>query len=364
MRRGLFRRIFLLYAVVIVLAVVFVEISITSAIRTNYLKTLRSSLTAQIGLVAKTISFNQTNLDNLCRGLKKDTNARVTIIASEGRVIGDSDIDSSLMDNHLHRTEIEQALLFETGMAIRYSDTMNHDFLYVAKKISQGQQEGFIRLAVPLKEIDNAVNLLRMKIILAVLAVFLVMWIFSIWQTDHLRRLLRQITDFSKSLSRGEIDKRIFLHNAGEFSEISDNLTSMSVKLQATLAESEEERNRLNVILRSVPDGLLIIDARGFITLSSASVRDFFGDTAMTGLPFIEVVRNHEFSDVMDEVRSSLSPGTTEFRIDYPSEKYLSVRVSPLFYNERELSGFVAIFHDITQIEKLEQIRKDFVANV
>ncbi len=364
MRRGLFRRIFFLYAVVIVLAVVFVEISITSAIRTSYLKTLRSSLTAQIGLVAKTISFNETNLDNLCRGLKKDTNARVTIIASEGRVIGDSDTVSSAMDNHLHRTEIEQALLFETGMAIRYSDTMNHDFLYVAKKVSQGKQGGFIRLAVPLMEVDNAVNLLRMKIILTVVAVFLVMWIFSIWQTDHLRRLLRQITDFSRSLSRGKIDKRIFLHNAGEFNEISDNLTSMSVKLQSTLAESEEERNRLNVILRSVPDGLLIIDARGLITLSSASAREFFGDIAMTGLPFMEVVRNHEFSDVMDEVRRSLSPGTTEFRIDYPAEKCLSVRVSPLFYNGHELSGFLAVFHDITQIEKLEQIRKDFVANV
>jgi two-component system phosphate regulon sensor histidine kinase PhoR len=66
----------------------------------------------------------------------------------------------------------------------------------------------------------------------------------------------------------------------------------------------------------------------------------------------------------MDEVRRSLSPGMTTFRIDYPAEKYLSVRVSPLFYHEHELSGFVAIFHDITQIEKLEQVRKDFVANV
>lgn len=364
MRRGLFRRIFILYAIVIVLAVVFVEIFITSAVRDNYLDTLRGNLAIQASLIATTISFSETNLDGLCRDVKKDTGARVTIIASEGRVIGDSDSDSSLMDNHLHRTEIEQALLFETGMAIRHSDTINYDLLYVAKKISKRQREGFIRLSVPLKEVDNAVNLLRMKIILTVLLVFLSMGIFSIWQTDHLRRLLSQITDFSRSLSRGEIDRRLFLNNAGEFNEIADNLTSMSVKLQATIAESEEEWNRLNVILKSLPDGLLIIDAKGFVTLSSASAREFFGDSAMTGLPFVEVVRNHEFSDIMDEVRRSLSPGMTEFRTGHPAEKYLSVRVSPLFYNGHELSGFVAIFHDITQIEKLEQIRKDFVANV
>jgi len=138
----------------------------------------------------------------------------------------------------------------------------------------------------------------------------------------------------------------------------------MSVTLQSTIAESEEERNRLNVVLRSVPDALLIVDAKGFITLSSASAREFFGDIAMTGLPFMEVVRNHVFADIMDDVRRNLSPGMTEFRIDSPAEKYLSVRVSPLFYNKHELSGFVAIFHDITQMEKLEQVRKDFVANV
>ena len=364
MKKGLFRRIFILYAIVIMLAIASVEIFITSALRTNYRETLRANLAVQINLVAKNISFNQTNLDSLCRELKKDTNARVTIIDLNGRVIGDSDTDSSFMDNHLHRTEIEQALLFETGMAIRHSDTINYDFLYLARKVSHGQQEGFIRLAVPLKDVDNAVNLLRMKIIITVVAVFLATWIFTIWQTDHLRRLLRQIADFSKSLSRGEIDKRLFLNNAGEFNEIADNLTSMSTKIQGTLAESEEERNRLNVILKSVPDGLLIIDAKGFITLSSASAREFFGDILMTGLPFVEVVRNHEFADIMDEVRRSLSPGMTTFRIDYPAEKYLSVRVSPLFYHEHELSGFVAIFHDITQIEKLEQVRKDFVANV
>jgi two-component system phosphate regulon sensor histidine kinase PhoR len=194
--------------------------------------------------------------------------------------------------------------------------------------------------------------------------VLLLTWIVSFWQTDHLRRLLHQITEFSRSLSRGEIEKRLFLRNAGEFSEIADNLTAMSSKLQGMMAQSEEEKSRLNVILKSVPDALLIIEARGAIILSSSSAKDFFGDAPMAGMQFIDVVRNHEFSDLVDEVKKTLTPGMTNFRIDFPEEKYLSVRVSPLFYKERELSGFVAVFHDITQIEKLEQVRKDFVANV
>jgi len=365
MRKGIFRRIFILYAVVMLLAALFVEIYITSAVRDNYIDNLRKSLSVQINLISANISFNQTNLDSLCKQIKKDTGARVTVISTDGKVIGDSDTDSALMDNHLHRTEIEQALLFETGMVIRYSDTLKHDFLYIAKKISKGQNnEGFIRLAMPLKEVDSAVNLLRIKIIIVALIVLLATGGFSIWQTDHLRRLLRQITDFSRSLSRGEIDRRLFLKNAGEFNEIADNLTSMSVALQGIIAESEEEKNRLNVILKSIPDALLIIDTKGNIILTSSSAKGFFGDIPITGMQFVEVVRNHEFSDLVDYVRKSLSPGMAAFRIESPEEKYLSVRLSPLFYKELELSGFVAVFHDITQIEKLEQVRKDFVANV
>ena len=365
MKSGLFKRIFILYAIVILLAVLFVEIYITSAVRENYIDNLKKNLIVQINLISKNISFRQTNLDSLCRQLKKDTNARVTIIANDGKVIGDSDTDSALMDNHLHRTEIEQSLLFDTGMAIRHSDTLKHNFLYIAKNILQnGKAAGFIRMAVPLKDVDSSINLLRMKISLVVLIVLLATWIFSVWQTDHLRRLLKQITDFSRSLSRGEIDKRLFLKNAGEFDEIAGNLTAMSEKLQDMIAKNEEEKNRLNVILRSIPDALLIIDSRDIILLASSASRKFFGDTPVRGKPFIEVVRNHDFFSLMDSVRKNLLPGIAEFRLDYPEERHVVVRVSPLFYKENELSGFVSIFHDITQLKKLEQMRKDFVANV
>lgn len=365
MKKGIFRRIFLLYAVVVLLSGLFGEVYIASAVRENYIDNLKKSLSAQINLIEKGISFTQNNLDNLCKQLKRDTGARVTVIANDGKVIGDSDTASALMDNHLHRTEIEQSLLFERGMTIRYSDTLKYDFLYIAKRVSQGENTaGFIRLAVPLKEVDSSVNLLRVKIVLVVVVILLATGLFSIWQTDHLRRLLSQITDFSRSLSKGEIDKRLFLKNAGEFNEIAENLTAMSVKLQGMIAENEEEKNRLNVILKSIPDALLIIDSKGTVVLASSSSKEFFGDIPMSGRQFFEVVRNQEFSGAVDSVRKYLSPVSRQFRIDTPEEKFLAVRVSPLFYKENELSGFVAVFHDITQIEKLEQVRKDFVANV
>ncbi len=361
----IFRRIFIIYAVIVLLAGLITEIYITSAVRENHISNLKQHLEDKIALLSNDISFTESNLDSFCKKIKEEIHARVTIILNDGRVIGDSDHEAATMDNHANRTEIQQAADLRTGMAIRYSDTLKYDFLYVARKITHGGvDEGFIRLAVPLQDIDRSVNLLRVKIILVVMIVLLVTWGVSVWQTDHLRRLLKQITDFSRSLSRGDIDKRLFLKEAGEFSEIADNLTSMSVTLQGMMSQSEEERNRLNVILKSVPDALLIIDAKGIVTLSSSSVKDFFGDIPAAGVRFAEVVRNHEFSGLIEEVRKNLLPGMTEFSIETPEEKYLTVRVSPLFYRESDLSGFVAVFHDITDIRKLEQVRKDFVANV
>ena len=365
MTNRIFRRIFIIFAVMVLLAGFITEIYIASAVRENHISNLKQHLEDKIALLSNDISFTESNLDGFCKKIKEQIHARVTVILNDGRVIGDSDHEAATMDNHANRTEVRQAADFRTGMAIRYSDTLKYDFLYVAMKITHGGiDEGYIRLAVPLQDIDRSVNFLRVKIILVVMIVLLVTWGVSVWQTDRLRRLLRQITDFSRSLSRGDIDKRLFLQKAGEFSEIADNLTTMSVTLQGMMSRSEEERNRLNVILKSIPDALLIIDAKGMVSLSSSSVKDFFGDIPVAGVRYAEVVRSHEFSDLIEEVRKKLLPGMTEFSIETPSEKHLTVRVSPLFYRKSDLSGFVAVFHDITDIKKLEQVRKDFVANV
>jgi two-component system phosphate regulon sensor histidine kinase PhoR len=365
-KKSLFRRIFILYAVIMVLAVLFTELYITDTVRDGHIKDLGDNLAVEAALIADGVSFRTASpLDDLSRRFKEKTGSRVTIIAPDGRVLGDSDTDSSRMDNHAHRQEIQQASLNDIGMAIRYSDTLKYDFLYVAKKIMKGPQpEGFIRLSVPLREIDRSINVLRIKILSVVLSVLLAAGVFSLWQIERIRRLTGQIRDFSRSIARGELGRKLFLERAGEFDEIAESLNTMSVELKDSLAAHEEERHRLNVILRSIPDALFIVDAHGVILLSSLAARKLFGEIALQGKPFIEVVRNSEFLSLVENVQKQQAAGVAEIRIDSPLEQYCVVQVSPLFYREREPSGFIAVFHDITQLKKLEQTRKDFVANI
>jgi len=366
MKHGLFKRIFVLYGAILFLAMFLTEVYVTRTVRTDHINTLRDNLMIQASLIAREISFQSAPpLDGISRRMKTLIHARVTVIAMDGRVIGDSDHESSGMDNHSDRLEVRQAKLSGTGMAIRHSDTLGYDFLYTTMMIMrENRSQGFIRISVPLRDVDASINLLRLRIILVVSIVLLATGLFSLWQIDRLRRLTNQIRDFSRALARGDLGKRLFLSYAGEFDEIAESLNTMSVELKRSLAETEEERNRLTVILSSIPDALLISDVKGIIRIASTASLAFFGDIPLNGKQFIEVIRNREFLSLLDKVQRDHLPGVVDISLNQPEERYCVVRVSPLSYVAGESSGLVAIFHDITQLKKLEQVRKDFVANI
>lgn len=367
MRKRSLRRLFILYPALLVLAIVFVEFYVTRVVRENYVNTLRESHAAQARLIAEYIPVDaREDAAGLAKVLKAETGVRVTLIAEDGRVLADSDMDASLMDNHLSRPEIQESIMKGRGSATRFSNTLGYEMLYTSARVSgEKGPVRFVRLAVPLDEVRARVNIVRVEILSVVIVVLLVTGGISLWQAGRLGRLVSQLTDFSRAVAGGDLGKRIHAREAGEFREIAENLNTMSSELRGMLESLEEEKNRLEAILKSVPDALLITDAKSTIVLASSASRDFFGSPMpLAGRNCMEVVRNHDFAALMDGVRKTLVHESAEIRLDYPEEKFVFVRVSPLFYKKSELSGFVAVFHDITKTKRLEEVRKDFVANV
>ncbi len=366
MKQRIFGRVFILSAVIMTAAILFSELYITSAVRNNHIQDLKTHLISQASLISNDISFaSPYSLDNLCRKFKEQTALRVTLIAPDGRVLGESDKESSLMENHAGRPEIQQAFLYGTGMSIRHSHTLNEDLLYVAQRIGRDNAPtGVVRLSMPLSAVDASINALRVKIIIVVAAILLATGLFSVGQLERIRRLTKQIGGFARSLADGAIGNKLYFERAGEFDEIAESLNTMSVELRNSIVANEEERKRLNVILRSIPDVLMILESNGAIQLASSASRHYFGEAPLQGKRVFEVIRNSLFLSLMEDARKNLTPGVSELHLDYPEERYFSARVSPLSYQEKELSGFVVILHDITQLKKLEQIRKDFVANI
>ncbi len=364
-RRRVFRKIFILSLLVFVLSIGVIEFYVTHVVREDHIRLLRDNLLSQAGLIEEIMGSAANYKADSCDRLMQKSGVRVTLIMGNGTVVCDSLRDPNTMDNHTDRTEIQQSLLSGTGWAVRHSDTVGQDLLYAARKVvSDGKVTGFIRLSIPVQDVYSSASTLRNKIILVVSLVLLLTVLIAMWQIEHIRRLILQINEFSRSIASGRLEGRLFLRGGGEFDEIARNLNNMSLELKKIIETGEEEKKRLKVILKSVPDALLIIDAKGVVLHASTATREIFSEEVFSGRPYIEIVRNYEFSSLMNAVHQSLESGSAEIVIDDPEEKHLLVRVSPVFYRETELSGYIAIFHNITQIKKLEQVRKDFVANV
>lgn len=366
MRKHFFKRLFVLSFLGLLALITFLELYATNVVRTNHIDELKNSLAIQASLISEGIPFNAgTDFNMLCRELKKKTGARVTLIAQDGRVLGDSDNDSAFMDNHAGRPEIQQANISGTGSFTRYSETLRYDLLYVAKKITaNNKSKGFIRLALPLNELNKSINALRVKINLVVIVLLLISVSILTWQTNRIRKYVNMITVYAGALSRGLFRKRLYIEGAGEFSELAESLNEMAVELESALRERDEETNQLSVILKSIPDALLLINTNDIVELSNTAAKALFGTVQLEGRPYVEILRSPDFSAIIGKVKRDRASGSVDLVMDFPEERHLSVRVSPLSYKIGELSGYVAIFHDTTQMRRLEQMRKDFVANV
>ena len=365
MKLRFFKRAFLLYFIVLLGSALFIELYVTKVIENNYVNELRERLTVQNELLAEKVSFYSPRKEQkLSTDLKAITHARVTIMDAKGNVLGDSDGSAELMDNHSDRPEIQEAGRKGTGWSLRKSRTQGYELLYVAKSIYKDDSiAGFIRLAVPVDQINKSINILKLEISLVVIVLFLVSGIVMTWNTNRIRQYMDEIIEYSGALAHGIFRKKLYLRDAGEFTELANNLNNMSAELKYNIDRAKKETSRLDVILKSIPDSLLLINTSGIIKLANKAALELFGFPQLYGKPFLEVIRNPDFVSLIDGVMKSRAPLSGEITIDVPEEKYLFVKLSPLAYTVGDLSGVIAIFTDLTQMKKLEQIRKDFVAN-
>jgi two-component system phosphate regulon sensor histidine kinase PhoR len=370
MKRGLFTRIFLLFAAILGGAVLVVELSVTRSVGESAVRSLRSSLEAQAQLIGREVPFAAPYaLDALAAGLRTVTGARVTLIAPDGRVLGDSDHDSSAMDNHRDRLEVRQADLNGTGMAVRRSGTLGTDLLYVAVKIVRdGRPRGFVRLSVALTDVNAAVHRLRVRIIAAVIVVLAALGLAAFWQIDRLRRLTVQVRDFATAVAKGDLGRRLFLHRAGEYEDIAAGLNDMAAALQGEIKSLRDEKAKFETALLGISDGVLLLDQAGRVEIANKAFHELFRTSGdISGRPFLEVVRHHQLADIVREAHEHHRPASSEIDIALPKQLHLLATALPIVQEslrEDRYRGTVVALHDITQLKKLEQVRKDFVANV
>ncbi|HYA12325.1 MAG TPA: ATP-binding protein [Thermodesulfovibrionales bacterium] len=365
MKRVLLKRIFFSYFILASILLIVLGNYLSGVIKDNYILKLKENLAVQSRLIAEDIPVSfQNNLDVFCKEYKNKTGARITIIDSSGQVLGDSDEPSSLMENHSNRPEIMEAETSGMGSSIRFSKTIHKNLFYLALAITKDSQKRFLRMSVPLHDIEVAVRKVKIQILTASFVSLLIVFLIGLVLTGRIVKTIEEIAAFSKEVASGNFRKRLLPRREDELGELTKNVSNMAQELKNRLKQSEEEKHMIEAILMNMSDGLMLTDPKGRIMLSNSALKSLFGiESSIEGKTVMETLRKAELMEAIDRVVETKESISREIEVAYPKELYVMMTAAP--YSIRgELSGVVLAFHDVTRLKQLEDIRKDFVANV
>lgn len=298
----------------------------------------------------------------------RESRTRVTIIAADGVVVGDSEVPRqglSTLENHLNRPEVRQAESAGVGTSIRYSATIRMPMLYVALPFTDaGGERGFVRLALPLANIEKLGSRVRMILLAAVALAAVVAVGLSLVLASVSSRALREMARAATRIGSGDTSVRIPVTSRDEAGYLAQVMNRMAGRIESQLAAVAGEKNRLDAILRGMGEGVIVTGNDGVVTLVNPAFLSLFRiEGEVEGRPLVEISRHPALHAGFRAVLESGAERTEEVRIDTGNEKDLLVHWVPLA-DEGGLQGIVAVFHDITDLKRLERVRRDFVANV
>ncbi len=333
---------------------------------------VEKSLTAQAALAEDLfrdplLSGDEEVVDPIADRLGQEIHARLTLLRADGTVAGDSyesGADLRKMENHLHRPEVEAALARGTGSSIRFSETVQMEMFYLARRIqSGGETIGVVRLALPLSDISTQMIQMRHFLLVALGIAFLGALLLSYLLSKRLAAPLLQMTEAAQTIARGDFHHRIRIRSGDEMEALGEALNRMADDLQRKIQDLSDDRAKTLAILSGMVEGVLVLDDKGKIVLTNASFERMFvlsGDTWI-GRYHYERLRHYPLNALIEEVIQSGKPLSREIQLEIPPRPHLQVQAS---VTERTPRSVVLVFHDITEIKRLERMRKDFVANV
>jgi two-component system, OmpR family, phosphate regulon sensor histidine kinase PhoR len=372
--RSIMWKIAIPYIILITIIIAVVGGYFAFSIRQSYLSDLENHLLNEAQIIASEFSDDlqapkPENFDDRLRTWSNLTRYRYTVINAAGNVIGESFKDKTTMENHLDRPEIIAAETDGQGSAIRFSETVGYEMLYTAVPVKMnGDTLGYIRIAVPLKSIQNHLGgVSRILIVTALLAVLvsilLALWI-SLQTTRPLRKLTGAANQISRDLQEGNLElSPITPTSYDEIGDLTHAFNAMTAQLQRQLNLAATEKMKTTLVLNEMSDGVLIIDEKGLVQLNNPAVLSLFDIQApeVVGQTLVETVRRHEIVETWQKSRESHLTEAITCEVGSP-KRFLQIVVTPL---DQFLPGkSLILLQNLTEIKRLEKVRRDFISNV
>ena len=303
--------------------------------------------------------------------------ARVTVIASNGQVLADSAADAAAMENHANRPEVAEAMAQGRGQSVHRSVTLGRELVYEAVRYQEPDGQSIvIRLAVPLSEIDLSVKELRDRLLIASVVMLLIGGIASLAFTRMFAARVGRLKDFSQRIAEGNFRPLLSEGPRDELSDLADSMNQTAARLDQEIRTLSGERNRSSAILRSMVEGVAVIDAQERLVFYNRAFSEIFNVpvSSAEGRPLIEAVRNAELVGLIRKALRGEEGLQSDISMGIVQMQNFSVTAAPVMALETangasdadraKPSGAVVVLHDVTELRRLERVRQDFVANV
>ena len=302
-------------------------------------------------------------LDELAKKIGNDIQARVTLIALDGTVLGDSQENPASLDNHSNRPEVIAALQSGLGISQRFSTSIRENMLYVAVPITNlGQKLGVARVALPLTAVNTSVSTAIRTTVLGVLLAALLVILAASFITRMITHSTRQVTRAAVRIAAGQYDHFITVKSDDELGRLGHAFNKMSRTIKESMLKISEEKNKLSSILYTLNDGVIMTDIHGQILLANPAAENLFGfkESRALGKPLIETLFNHAIENLLKQCLATREKQVIQ--VDTNNGKYLRVYAVPL--KTETLTGAVILLQDLTELRNLQTMRRQFVGNI
>lgn len=331
---------------------------------------IEQSLVSEAHLVADVLSTHERDLpsgaiESEAGRIGKTLPARVTLIAADGTVVGDSMVSGatlSTLENHATRPEVLQAKATGVGISRRYSHTIQTDMLYVAVTIDHPRMT-VVRLALPLTEVQQQVASVRHMTLVA-LGVALVGALALAWIASVLLgRRLQAIASAARRFASGDLSQRVRDYERDELGTVARVLDDTVRELASRVDELRQDRARTDAILTGMVEGVMVVNSQGRVQLVNRAARAMLAlDDATVGGHYLESVRHPGIAALLTDTLEGRQPPHLELSPARTPGRRLVARATPV--SAPSVTGAVLVLHDITDLRRADQVRRDFVANV
>ncbi|MFH1580585.1 MAG: ATP-binding protein [Pseudomonadota bacterium] len=311
--------------------------------------------------------LNEKSIDLTCKEIGRVSETRITVVLPSGKVIGDSEEDPRSMDNHSDRKEVRAAISGNIGNSIRFSRTLQQKMMYVAIPLVKNNKIlGILRASIPVTYVDNALKSIQRKIVLGGLLIALFAAIISLFVARRISRPLEEMKKGADRFAEGDLAHRLPIPDTKEMGALGEAMNQMAAQLDIKIKTAIRRKNELETVLSSMLEGVIAVDMdERIISINQVAAMMFNGEPEkFKGRSIQEAIRVSELQRFVKRALLSVESIEDDIVLNHNEERILNIHSSPLQGAGKKRIGILVVINDVTKLRRLENVRRDFVANV